>query len=256
MRKTVKDLTLLRNIPLNPDNHLLIFKVPDFNPDIKPGQFANIEIKNSTSTFLRRPFSIHDIDPENGTIHFLVKRVGDGTRHLTDLNEGESVSVIYPLGNGFSMPEKDEKVLLIGGGCGVAPLLMLARTMQALTRNIHILLGARTASDLVELDTYQALGHVSITTEDGSEGEKGFVTQHSLFENLSSFSKIYTCGPTPMMKAVARAAAKHNVWCEVSLENTMACGIGVCLCCVTETKEGNKCVCSEGPVFNVNDLKW
>lgn len=256
MRKTVKDLTLVRNIPLNPENHLLIFNVPDFNPDIKPGQFANIEIKNSTSTFLRRPFSIHNTDPENGTIQFLVKRVGDGTRHLTDLKEGESVSIVFPLGNGFSMPERDEKVLLIGGGCGVAPLLMLAKTMQSYTRNIHILLGARTASDLVELDIYRELGQVYITTEDGSLGEKGFVTQHSLFDHISSFSKIYTCGPTPMMKAVAHVAAKHNIWCEVSLENTMACGIGVCLCCVTETREGNKCVCSEGPVFNVNDLKW
>ncbi|MDP4185179.1 MAG: dihydroorotate dehydrogenase electron transfer subunit [Bacteroidota bacterium] len=256
MRKTIKDLVLLRNIRLNPDNHLLIFKVPGFDSDIKPGQFANIEAKYSTSTFLRRPFSIHNIDPENETIHFLIKRVGEGTRHITDLKEGESVSVVFPLGHGFTLPERDEKVLLIGGGCGVAPLMMLARAIRPYSEDIHILLGARSAKDLVELDEYSQMGKLHITTEDGTAGEKGFVTQHSIFKNVSEFNRIYTCGPEPMMKAVAGIAMKNNIWCEVSLENMMACGFGVCLCCVTETKEGNKSVCTHGPVFNVNDLKW
>ena len=136
------------------------------------------------------------------------------------------------------------------------------------------LLGARTASDLVELDAYRSLGPVYITTEDGSMGEKGFVTQHSVLKQSCEegrassaerdsingsdkcFDRISTCGPKPMMVAVARYAAQHAIDCEASLENLMACGLGACLCCVEKTSDGNVCVCKEGPVFNINRLLW
>jgi len=117
------------------------------------------------------------------------------------------------------------------------------------------LLGARTAKDLLMLDNFKKFGRVYVTTEDGSEGEKGFVTNHSLLQK-ESFSRIATCGPTPMMKAVAAFARKADVECEVSLENLMACGLGACLCCVEKTTEGNLCVCKDGPVFNIRKLLW
>ena len=115
-------------------------------------------------------------------------------------------------------------------------------------------MGARKASDLTQLDLYEEFGEVYVTTEDGSLGEKGFVTQHSVLANQPDI--IYCCGPKPMMMAVARYAKEHDVFCELSLENTMACGLGACLCCVEDTKEGHQCVCQEGPVFNLNQLKW
>ena len=117
------------------------------------------------------------------------------------------------------------------------------------------LLGARTQADLLMLDEFKKYGRVFTTTEDGSAGEKGFVTNHSILQQ-EQFDRISTCGPTPMMKAVARLAREKGIDCEVSLENLMACGVGACLCCVEKTTEGNLCVCKEGPVFNINRLLW
>ena len=118
-----------------------------------------------------------------------------------------------------------------------------------------LLLGGKSAADLLRLTDYQKLGETFVTTEDGSLGEKGFVTMHSVWQK-QSLDKIYVCGPKPMMKAVAKLAAEKNVWCEVSLENLMACGLGACLCCVEDTVDGHVCVCKEGPVFNRRRLKW
>lgn len=116
-------------------------------------------------------------------------------------------------------------------------------------------MGARSATDILQLKEFKTLGDVFITTEDGTLGEKGYVTQHSvLIEN--KFDKIYTCGPKPMMIAIAKYAKTHNIDCEVSLENNMACGVGACLCCVEKTTEGHICVCKEGPIFNINKLLW
>lgn len=117
------------------------------------------------------------------------------------------------------------------------------------------LLGARSAKDVLERELFEQVGRVLITTEDGSEGEKGFVTNHSVLAQ-EHFDRISTCGPKPMMMAVARYAFKNDIECEVSLENKMACGVGACLCCVEKTVEGNKCVCKEGPVMNIKKLTW
>ena len=116
-------------------------------------------------------------------------------------------------------------------------------------------LGARKDTDLLELDEFAKIGKVCITTEDGSAGEVGFVTNHSVLEN-EQFDMISTCGPKPMMVSVARFAKKAGVECEVSLENKMACGVGACLCCVEKTTEGHKCVCTDGPVINIKQLTW
>ena len=154
------------------------------------------------------------------------------------------------------MPEKKtERILLVGGGVGVAPLLYMGAQMAQVGCEPTFLLGARTAKDLLMLDVFRKYGRVCVTTEDGSEGEKGFVTNHSILQN-ERFDRISTCGPTPMMKAVARFAKEKGVECEASLENLMACGLGACLCCVEKTTEGNLCVCKDGPVFDVQRLLW
>jgi len=257
MRKTVQNLLLIDKKQLNKDNFLLKLQSENTFDTIYPGQFVNIEIKKATEIFLRRPFSILDVDYKNRTFSLLVKILGRGSKVLTEYVPGDIISTVFPLGKSFSLPEKNEKVLLIGGGSGVAPMLFLAKICGLNPFSVHIIFGGKSESDLIATTEYEQFGNFYYTTEDGSKGEKGFVTNHSLFTgNLKSFDKIYTCGPLPMMKSIARVAYANNIFCEVSLENTMACGIGVCLCCVEDTKQGNKCVCTEGPVFNINDLKW
>ena len=257
MRKSVQNLRVVANLRLNDDHHLLQLQAQDQIEKIYPGQFANILVDHSQSVFLRRPFSIHAVDYQRNIISILIKGIGEGTRSLSQTPVDSYLNVIFPLGNGFSLPTSAEKVLLVGGGCGVAPLLHLAQVLNENSNDISILLGARSAADLVELDQYEIYGKLLTTTEDGTHGEKGFVTDHPLFDKeLNHFTRIYSCGPEPMMKAVAAKARLRAVTCEVSLENTMACGFGVCLCCVTETTLGHKCVCTDGPVFNINQLKW
>ncbi|MBP1637577.1 MAG: dihydroorotate oxidase electron transfer subunit [Bacteroidetes bacterium] len=256
MKKFILDLKITQNIKLNDQYVLLKLTSDEKLPDILPGQFAQILIEGSPTTFLRRPISIHFVDYERNELWLLVQAVGDGTRKMAKMKTGEMLNIILPLGNTFTIPEdKNAKILLIGGGVGVAPLLMFAEKLQRRGYNCDILLGARSKVDLLQLDEFERYGKVYTTTEDGSFGEQGYVTRHSLL-NSANFDYIYSCGPTPMMKAVAFYASENGIFCEVSLENMMACGIGACLCCVTDTTEGNLCVCTEGPVFNITKLKW
>jgi len=133
---------------------------------------------------------------------------------------------------------------------------MLGRKHKEEGNEVTFLLGGRTSNDIHITEEFKQYGKVLITTEDGSLGEKGRVTDHSIFQNIQYFTHIFTCGPDPMMKALGKIAQANDIECEISLENTMACGFGACLCCVTETTTGNRCVCTDGPVFNVNELKW
>ncbi len=224
-------------------------------PEMLPGQFVEVRVDGSPSTFLRRPISINFVDRTNNELWLLVATVGEGTKALARLQAGDSLNCVLPLGNGFTPAKTGEKVLLIGGGVGVAPLLYMGAEMQRAGIEPTFLLGARTAQDLLMTDIFNRYGRVYVTTEDGSEGEKGFVTNHSILEQ-EQFDRISTCGPTPMMKAVARLAKAKGIACEVSLENLMACGLGACLCCVEKTTEGNVCVCKDGPVFDVQRLLW
>jgi dihydroorotate dehydrogenase electron transfer subunit len=231
----------------------MILQTPIKIIDIQPGQFVQVKIEGSPATFLRRPISICMADQNE--LWLLVQIVGQGSTVLSKTEPGDLVNIIAPLGKGFSLPETNENVLLIGGGVGVAPLLLLGKQLSVIGKHVVFLLGARTSSDIVLKEEFLKYGEVFSTTEDGSAGEKGLVTDHSLLEKRS-FERIYSCGPKPMMQAVAKFAKKKNITCEVSLENLMACGIGACLCCVEDTKEGNVCSCTEGPVFNTNLLKW
>jgi dihydroorotate dehydrogenase electron transfer subunit len=256
MKKFMLDLIVKKNEALNNQYSLLILTSPDKLPDMLPGQFVEVRVDNSPSTFLRRPISINYVDYEKNELWLLIQIVGDGTRKMCELKEGEILNLLIPLGNSFSLPEnKASKLLLVGGGVGIAPLLFMGSYLKERGYSCSFLLGGRSKDNLLQLCEFERFGDVYTTTEDGSHGERGFVTQHSLL-NGSNFDLIYTCGPTSMMKAVASYATKTGTNCEVSLENTMACGIGSCLCCVTDTTEGHLCVCTEGPVFNITKLKW
>ena len=255
MKKVLVDLTIKEVQHVNSNCVLLVMRSETPLPMTVPGQFAELRVDNTPSVVLRRPISVHSFDAEKNEIGFLVQVVGDGTRWLASLKEGDKVNTLMPLGNGFTMPEKSgERYLLVGGGVGSAPLYYLAQELKNKGCDFALLIGARSAKDLYRRDAYEALGRVEYTTEDGSLGEKGYVTNHSML--AEKFDRIYTCGPKPMMLAVAKYARENGVECEVSLENKMACGLGACLCCVEDTKEGHKCVCTDGPVFSIDELKW
>lgn len=256
MKKFILDLTV-NSVEALSDKHVLIkltYEKP--LPEMLPGQFVEVRVDNSPSTFLRRPISINNVDYDRNELWLLVAAVGDGTRQLQKLQKGDRLNCMLPLGNSFTMPpDSAQKVLLVGGGVGVAPLLYFGKRIKAMGGEPTFLLGARSTKDVLERELFEQVGRVLITTEDGSEGEKGFVTNHSVLAQ-EHFDRISTCGPKPMMMAVARYAFKNDIECEVSLENKMACGVGACLCCVEKTVEGNKCVCKEGPVMNIKKLTW
>ena len=255
MAKRIEDLKVIRNKRLNDDFFIIELSGNGKIPEFKPGQFVQVRVDGSPETFLRRPISIHDVDYEGNTFKLLIQIAGKGTKALSRLESGDILNLIYPLGNSFSLPPVDERVLLVGGGCGIAPLLFLGKYLKSNGNIPDILLGFRNSGRIIEFEEYQKIGNVFVTTEDGSMGEKGYVTSHSAFLK-NKYDRIYCCGPDSMMKAIASYCKIKNLICEVSLENLMACGIGVCLCCIVDTVNGNLCTCTDGPVFNVNDLKW
>ena len=251
----ILDLQLVETQVLNAQYVLMKFHQESPLPIMHPGQFIQVRVDGSPNTYLRRPISINFVDSKKNLLWLLIQLIGDGTKTLAATPVGNKVNMILPLGNNFSKPEANDKVLLIGGGVGVAPLLMLGKEIKEQGLKVTFLLGARLAKDLLELDEFSKYGEVYTTTEDSSAGEKGFVTQHSIL-NEKAFTRIYTCGPKPMMQAVAKYASQRNIECEVSLENSMACGIGACLCCVEDTVDGHVCTCTTGPIFNIKKLKW
>lgn len=256
MRKSCLDL-IVSSVEQKNEKYVLIkLTCPASLPAMLPGQFVEVLVEKSPSTFLRRPISINNYVASSNELWLLVAKVGDGTRQLAMLKEGDTLNCLLPLGNGFTMPVNAEKrVLLVGGGVGVAPLLFFGAEMKKVGCRPSFLLGARTKADLLQLELFREIGDVYVTTEDGSCGEQGFVTDHSVLATVR-FDQISCCGPKPMMMAVARYASAKDIFCEVSLENMMACGLGACLCCVEKTVDGNLCVCKEGPVFNIKKLLW
>lgn len=255
MKKYVIDLEV-KSVAALSDRHALLKLTSDRPlPAMLPGQFVEVRVDNSPSTFLRRPISINFVDRDSNELWLLVAAIGDGTRALAAAKPGSVLNCVLPLGNGFTMPTRSERTLLVGGGVGVAPLLYMGAEMLRGGCEPTFLLGGRRAQDVLEADLFGRYGRVFVTTEDGSLGERGFVTNHSVLSS-ERFDRILTCGPKPMMVAVARYASANGIECEASLENMMACGLGACLCCVENTVEGNLCVCKDGPVFNIKKLLW
>lgn len=255
MAKRIESLKVIKNKHLTSDIFTLDLLSSDNLPEIRPGQFVEVKIEGSSGTFLRRPLSVHDVDYNENTIKLLVQIAGKGTETLSKLAPGDSLNIIYPLGNFFTLPPEGERTLLVGGGCGIAPLLYLGKYLKLNGYTPDIILGFRNSGRIIEHDEYAIIGKVYLTTEDGSQGIKGYVTDHPVLAS-EKYDRVYCCGPEPMMKAVAKYSKKHGISCEVSLENLMGCGIGVCLCCIVDTVRGNLCSCIDGPVFNISELKW
>ncbi|MCM1336384.1 MAG: dihydroorotate dehydrogenase electron transfer subunit [Candidatus Amulumruptor caecigallinarius] len=222
-------------------------------PEIAPGQFTQVRIDNR-DTFLRRPISICSVC--DGHLQLLVRNAGEGSLWLISRQPGDIVNLLLPLGNHFKIPTEkpDKPMLLVAGGVGVAPMAALGSVLKRMGYPLRTLVGARNADGVLLRESLEQFGTLMVTTEDGSEGERGLVTASTAWED--DYSRVYVCGPAPMMKAVARICRRKGIPCEVSLENMMACGLGACLCCVEKTVRGNVCVCTEGPVFDINELTW
>lgn len=214
------------------------------------GQFAHIRVADMT---LRRPISICRIDKEKETLRFVFQIRGEGTDKLARLKTGDQLDIIAPLGTGFPLFETEKKALLVGGGIGVPPLLELAAYYG---ENSIAALGFQSKSSVILADDFTALGaKLLLATDDGTAGAKGLVTK---FIENESFDLVYTCGPMPMIKAVAKIADERGVPCYVSLEERMACGVGACLGCACKLKkdgkEYNGHVCKDGPVFDYKEV--
>ena len=256
MKKYSLRFTLLSTQNLGADNYLLRLHLPESEglfPVMNPGQFAQVAVPGGL-VLLRRPISICNVYPDRRELWLLIGRVGQGTSVLTGLSDGTELHLLLPLGNTFTI-EDAKNPLLVGGGVGIAPMLFLARSFVEQGIRPTILLGGRTADHIVLREEFQLLGDVYLTTDNGELGVVGRVTDHPIL-SAGTFDRIFTCGPKVMMLAVAKAAEARGIDCEVSLENSMACGIGACLCCVEDLEgQGNTCVCTEGPVFNSKLVK-
>ncbi len=235
--------TILSNEPLTTNVYSMWLEGD--TTDIHAGQFVNIEVPN---WYLRRPISVCEVAPNR--LRLVYKVVGTGTKDLSLLQAGEQLSVLTALGNGYDLTKAGAHPLLVGGGIGVPPLLQLAKDLRAQDKEVTVVLGFNTSSEVILEEDFKALGcEVHICTMDGSYGTKGVVTD-ILPEQATYF---YTCGPIPMLKALYKALSIDG---ELSLEERMGCGFGACMGCTLETKSGHKRVCKEGPVFPKCELLW
>lgn len=237
----------------------LVVRAAQIAPLVEPGQFVHVRILPLRNALLRRPFSIFQVSGD--TLSVLYKTIGQGTKVLSRMGSGEELDVIGPLGHGFTVPPANgEMPLLVAGGYGMAALYLLAQ--RSPVRGIVFVGGRRRVDILCEAE-FRALGwEVRVTTEDGSHGEKGLVTQalRTELERRASGRKLFACGPTPMLKAVGQLAADFGAPAELSLDEHMGCGIGVCLTCVVPIKAGAdweyQRTCTEGPVFDSRQIAW
>ena len=252
-------VTIVANERDTDSYYRLVPRAPQMAPLIQPGQFAHVRILPLKDALLRRPFSIFQVAGD--TFSILYKSVGKGTDVLSRMRPDEDLSVIAPLGHGFTVPPAGgETPLLIAGGYGMAAMFLLA---QRSPQKGIVFVGGRRRVDILCEPEFAAIGwEVRATTEDGSHGEKGLVTQPLLAElkRGAARKKLYACGPTPLLKAVGRLAAEFNLPCELSMDEHMCCGVGTCLTCVIPVKSGDgweyQRTCTEGPVFDSRQIVW
>lgn len=227
---------------------------PDIAAVASIGQFVNILPQGHT---LRRPISICDIDKEKGTIRIVFMAKGEGTLKLADTPKGANLDMVGPLGHRFTVSDSSEKVIITGGGIGVPPLLPLARHYG---KNAVVILGFRSADAVILRQDFEATGaKVIVCTDDGTAGEHGMVTA-PLSREITGVSRVFSCGPIPMLKAIASVSEQNNVPCQVSLEERMGCGVGACLVCACKVKKNGDehfgHVCKDGPVFDSEEVIW
>ena len=261
--KRIVKAKIISKKQLSPDHFHISMICPYIAQNIIPGQFIQVRLNSlSSDPLLCRPFAVYQIDGE--VIDILFKLVGKGTRLLSEKVVGDELMITGPLGNGFPIDDNFKTALLVAGGIGIAALHLLIEKLKG--RNIIVLMGACSEDMLLGFDDLVSLGVCVLTaTEDGSCGYRGMVSQ--LLEEVIVEEKdkaegcvIYSCGPMPMLKAVAEIAKKHNIKAYVSLEEKMACGIGACLGCAIEVKSPDgkkyKMVCKDGPVFDSQEIAW
>ena len=251
---------IIRFEQLSADNVRLTLESPMIAETAKPGQFVMIQTGTGKDPLLRRPFSIHQAS-SNGLIQIFFKNVGRGTNILAHSRVDEILDVFGPLGRGYEIfPE--QPACLVGGGLGIAPLLFLAKTIYQSARDNSrdlIILGGRTKDEVEPLiEDFKQFGlPVRCTTDDGSYGIKGFVTDVLKSESVLEKAQVYACGPDPMLEQVHKICREKNAGCQVSVESVMACGMGACLGCNIPARNGDYVhVCIDGPVFNAEDLVW
>ena len=263
---------VLSNQELSPGYFRMRLLAPGYSGVARAGQFLMFRVQLSQLPLLRRPFGIFrvgflppDCDglPAKEFVEILYKVVGGGTTLMSQLHQGDRVEVLGPLGRGFDLGDPNQEKILVGGGIGLVPLYMLAEKMVANSR-VRLLMGGRTRDDIITVTEFERLGvETYVSTEDGSLGEEGLVTQ-VLARKLTKYphSSVYACGPLPMIDAVQKICSRHGTPLQVSLEALMACGVGACLGCVvkgvghSEENPQYLCTCKQGPVFNAEQLDW
>ena len=259
MKKYCLDLTVKSVEHIN-DKYVLL-KLTDENPlpEMIPGQFVEIQVDGSKTTFLRRPISINDVDREDNTLHLLIACIGDGTRQLGTLTVGAKVNIVLPLGNGFTMPASPEKKhLLVGGGVGVAPLLPIVKAMHNAGNKVIVVLAARTKDLIILEDEMRANSdEIIIMTDDGSYGQKGVITVGvEQVIQREKVDKVVCIGPTIMMKFVSLLTQKYNVSTVVSLNTIMVDGTGMCGACRVTVGGKTRFVCVDGPEFDAAEVNF
>ena len=243
-----KDIyTVISNTPLTKEVYRMVLE-GDTEWITRPGQFVNIELEG---LYLRRPISISDWDER--TITIIYKVVGRGTEQMSKMAQGVKLDLLTGLGNGFDTSIESERPLLVGGGVGVPPLYRLAKDLLAQGKQVSVVLGFNTSSEIFYADDFKALGvDLYVSTADGSMGVKGFVTD-AIREAEIKFDYFYSCGPLPMLKALCDCCEVSG---ELSFEERMGCGFGACMGCSCKTLAGNKRICKDGPVMKREEIIW
>lgn len=252
---------IISNILISDKFGYMELECPTIAAEKTAGRFFMVSVSSSEQSLdpiLKRPFAICDIVSDK-VFSFLYMIVGRGTKLLTNCKEGEYLDIVGPIGNFFRL-EKNANVALVAGGIGIAPMVITAKRLKECGSNVTLFYGGRSEKDLIIRDKLESVcDSVVYTTEDGSFGEKGFVTS-AFQEKVTEYKKVYACGPNRMLMAVNSICDENNINIEVSLDEHMACGIGACLGCVIPIIENNKKItkrcCVEGPIFNGSKVDW
>lgn len=245
--KVIANCEVMKNV------YLIWVECPPIAEKIKAGQFVMVSC--GKDNLLRRPLSVHRVNDDKTSFALLYAKVGKGTEYLSTLKNGRVLDILGPLGNHFTINRNTKKAILIGGGMGISPLCALADELKKSGVETRLLLGARSEAQCCPSYLLPEGLECTFATEDGSLGEKGMVTDY-LAKATEGAGQAFICGPLPMYKALVQTGALSGIDTQVSLEVRMACGFGVCYGCTIKTKQGLKQICTDGPVFNIDDILW
>ncbi|HTY40315.1 MAG TPA: dihydroorotate dehydrogenase electron transfer subunit [Thermoanaerobaculia bacterium] len=255
--------TLSRRQIFSPGLFSVTFRAPELARSVSPGQFAMVDVPDRSRPYLRRAYSVADADPAAGTVEFLIKTIGRGTAALEELPEGSTARLLGPLGNAFTVSDlpRGSRVAIVAGGIGAAPFPALMKALGRAGVAADFYFGGRNSKELSIRSRFDGLvsGQTVLASDDGSLGEKGFVTE-ALARRLSAgarYARAYACGPMPMFAALAKVVGKAGLPSEFSTEAEMGCGFGACLGCVIPGTEKPFVVsCSEGPILSPEKIRW